>query len=289
MSEEERGEVPQGGAGATRAACASTASTCPDPQFDENGGAQIRIGRGSGDRPRRPEVPEGAEGVPGHAAPTARRRDATGAMRRALAGGAAVAAGLVAAGRARRRRRRALRAPRSRHPARATATVERRDLVDRENVAGTLGYADAGTLAAGAAGTLTALREPGHASSPAATRSTTSTASRPRSCSTATLPAWRDFAPGHDRRRGRPPARAQPARARPRPGDRRRRLGLPTRPRRCKRFQRGARARRGRHAQPRRDRRSGRARPGSARRRPRSATRSRPGARWPRSPRPSGA
>ena len=45
--------------------------------------------------------------------------------------------------------------------ARATATVERRDLVDREDLEGTLGYADPGTLAAGVAGTLTALRDPG--------------------------------------------------------------------------------------------------------------------------------
>jgi hypothetical protein len=39
----------------------------------------------------------------------------------------------------------------------STATVERRDLVDRDEVGGTLGYADAGTLVAGAAGTLTSL------------------------------------------------------------------------------------------------------------------------------------
>jgi len=42
-----------------------------------------------------------------------------------------------------------------------TATVERRDLVDRDEIDGTLGYADDGVLAAGAAGTITALREPG--------------------------------------------------------------------------------------------------------------------------------
>jgi peptidoglycan hydrolase-like protein with peptidoglycan-binding domain len=46
-------------------------------------------------------------------------------------------------------------------PAAATATVERRDLVDREVVQGTLGYADASTLAAAAAGTITELPEPG--------------------------------------------------------------------------------------------------------------------------------
>jgi Putative peptidoglycan binding domain len=43
----------------------------------------------------------------------------------------------------------------------ATATVERRDLVDRESVDGTLGYADAAALLAGASGVVTALPEPG--------------------------------------------------------------------------------------------------------------------------------
>jgi peptidoglycan hydrolase-like protein with peptidoglycan-binding domain len=43
----------------------------------------------------------------------------------------------------------------------ATASVERRDLVDRDEVSGTLGYADAGTLVAGTTGTLTSLRDPG--------------------------------------------------------------------------------------------------------------------------------
>jgi peptidoglycan hydrolase-like protein with peptidoglycan-binding domain len=43
----------------------------------------------------------------------------------------------------------------------ATATVERRDLVQRETVTGTLGYADATTLYAQGQGTVTALREPG--------------------------------------------------------------------------------------------------------------------------------
>jgi peptidoglycan hydrolase-like protein with peptidoglycan-binding domain len=42
-----------------------------------------------------------------------------------------------------------------------TASVERRDLVDRDEVDGTLGYADGGTLVAGTAGTLTALPDPG--------------------------------------------------------------------------------------------------------------------------------
>jgi peptidoglycan hydrolase-like protein with peptidoglycan-binding domain len=43
----------------------------------------------------------------------------------------------------------------------STAPVQRRDLVERETVAGTLGYADATTLHAGVSGTLTRLRREG--------------------------------------------------------------------------------------------------------------------------------
>jgi peptidoglycan hydrolase-like protein with peptidoglycan-binding domain len=43
----------------------------------------------------------------------------------------------------------------------ATATVERRDLAEREELDGTLGYAGAGSLVAGAAGTITRLRASG--------------------------------------------------------------------------------------------------------------------------------
>jgi peptidoglycan hydrolase-like protein with peptidoglycan-binding domain len=43
----------------------------------------------------------------------------------------------------------------------ATAAVERRDLVDRESVGGTLGYADAAALLAGTTGVVTGLPEPG--------------------------------------------------------------------------------------------------------------------------------
>jgi peptidoglycan hydrolase-like protein with peptidoglycan-binding domain len=45
--------------------------------------------------------------------------------------------------------------------ARATATVQRRDLVQHESVSGTLGYADSESLYAHGAGTVTALRRPG--------------------------------------------------------------------------------------------------------------------------------
>ena len=50
----------------TRAACASTGIDMPDPTFDENGGAQMRLGRGID--PGVAEVPAGAGGVPRHAA-----------------------------------------------------------------------------------------------------------------------------------------------------------------------------------------------------------------------------
>ena len=111
---------------------------------------------------------------------------------------------------ARRRRHRGRRAARPGRP---------RDL------AGTLGYADAGTLAAGVSGTLTALREPGrdHHPRPLAVRGRRQAGRVPALRRPAGLARLRRL---DDRRRGRPPARAQPARARPRPGHRRRRLGL---------------------------------------------------------------
>jgi peptidoglycan hydrolase-like protein with peptidoglycan-binding domain len=76
----------------------------------------------------------------------------------------------------------------------ATATVERRDLVDRETLDGTLGYADASPLRAAAAGTLTGISESGSVvrrghslydvdNAPAAWLLYGS------------LPAWRDFTP----------------------------------------------------------------------------------------------
>jgi peptidoglycan hydrolase-like protein with peptidoglycan-binding domain len=76
----------------------------------------------------------------------------------------------------------------------AAASVERRDLVDRESVDGTLGYADSSSLRAGTAGTLTGIRESGDVvrrgeslydleDAPAAWLLYGS------------LPAWRDFTP----------------------------------------------------------------------------------------------
>lgn len=75
-----------------------------------------------------------------------------------------------------------------------TAAVERRDLVDREEVDGTLGYADGGTLAAGAPGTLTALPEPGTVVKRG--RSLYDIDGAPAAFLLyGALPAWRDFTP----------------------------------------------------------------------------------------------
>lgn len=78
---------------------------------------------------------------------------------------------------------------------RPTVPVERHDLVDREDVTGTLGYADPGTLAAGVAGTLTSLREPGTV----VTRGHSLYAVDGDAAAFllyGELPAWRDFEPG---------------------------------------------------------------------------------------------
>ena len=76
-----------------------------------------------------------------------------------------------------------------------TGTVERRDLVERDSLDGTLGYADDGALASGAEGTLTRLREPG-----AVIRRGESLYSVDGRAAAWLLygqvPAWRDFAPG---------------------------------------------------------------------------------------------
>src|SRR5689334_6273367 len=81
-------------------------------------------------------------------------------MRRRLAGGVAVVAaaagGVVVATGGETPVKAA-----SQGPVRATAAVERTDLVDRATIAGTLGYADTSSLVCAATGTLTALRDPG--------------------------------------------------------------------------------------------------------------------------------
>jgi peptidoglycan hydrolase-like protein with peptidoglycan-binding domain len=79
----------------------------------------------------------------------------------------------------------------------ASASVERRDLVDRDNVDGTLGYADESTLVAGAAGTLTALRDPGDVVTRGHSLYDVDDAAAVFVLYGA-LPAWRDFAAGMD-------------------------------------------------------------------------------------------
>jgi hypothetical protein len=79
----------------------------------------------------------------------------------------------------------------------ATASVERRDLVDRDTVDGTLGYADTGSLVSAASGVLTGLRDPGSV----VTRghSLYDIDGKPAAfLMYGELPAWRDFAPGTD-------------------------------------------------------------------------------------------
>jgi hypothetical protein len=76
-----------------------------------------------------------------------------------------------------------------------TAAVERRDIVDRESVAGTLGYAGAAPLRAGAAGTLTAIRAAG--SVVRRGHSLYDVDDEPAAWLLyGSLPAWRDFTPG---------------------------------------------------------------------------------------------
>jgi peptidoglycan hydrolase-like protein with peptidoglycan-binding domain len=76
----------------------------------------------------------------------------------------------------------------------ATAAVERRDLVDRETVDGTLGYADASPFRAGVAGTLTAIRQSG--SVVRRGHSLYDVEDEPAAWLLyGSLPAWRDFTP----------------------------------------------------------------------------------------------
>jgi hypothetical protein len=77
----------------------------------------------------------------------------------------------------------------------ATATVERRDLVDRDTVQGTLGYADAFTLTAAAAGTITHLLDPGTVVHRGHSLYDVDDAAAAW-LFYGVLPAWRDFGPG---------------------------------------------------------------------------------------------
>jgi peptidoglycan hydrolase-like protein with peptidoglycan-binding domain len=116
-------------------------------------------------------------------------------VRRLVAGGI-VAAGALAAGGAL-----ALGGSGNPEPAKAAATsgpttaVERRDLVDRENLDGTLGYDDESTLNAGAAGVLTRLPDPGTVITRG--HSLYDVDDEPAAFLLyGSLPAWRDFTPG---------------------------------------------------------------------------------------------
>jgi len=112
-----------------------------------------------------------------------------------LAAGGVVAAALVAGGVIVAGGEAPSRAAEQPAPSRATAVVERRDLVDRESISGALGYADVSTLPAAVAGTLTALREPGSV----ITRGHSLYAVDDEPAAFlfyGDLPAWRDFAPG---------------------------------------------------------------------------------------------
>ena len=154
----------------TRAACASTASTSPTRVRRERRGADPARQRAS--NPDVGEVQGGAEGVR-ETLPERPEHD------RRAGGGREVMK------RATRRRRRARGRRRGRRgawrpaaktpvarrppaPARATATVERTDLVDRESISGTLGYADPGTLARRRRGHADRAARPGHGRHPRA-------------------------------------------------------------------------------------------------------------------------
>ena len=77
----------------------------------------------------------------------------------------------------------------------ATATVERRDLVDRERLSGTLGYAAAAALVAGDSGTVTGLPEPGSVIRRG--RALYRLDDEPAAWLLyGSLPAWRDFSSG---------------------------------------------------------------------------------------------
>ena len=202
----------------TRAACASTASKFPDPRSTRTAARRSGSSKGSGHRPRGPEVPGGAEGLPRTRCRGLRRRRTPRrrAMKRAV-GGAARGRGswsraLVALGggeaprpRPRRRprrddrRRRAARPrrPREPRPARSATPTPAR------SAAGVAGHADrAARPGRGRHARALAVLGRRRAGGVPALR---------RAARVARLRA-RD-----DRRRGRPPARAQPARARLRP------------------------------------------------------------------------
>ena len=119
----------------------------------------------------------------------ARRSDEAPGRRRAVAAGLVVAGVLVAGGDE---------APRAQEPTRRRGRPRRSSGATwstARSLSGTLGYADAGTLAAGVAGTLTALRDPGAVITRG--HSLYEVDGEPAAFLLyGDLPAWRDFSPG---------------------------------------------------------------------------------------------
>ena len=167
----------------------------PDPTFDANGGAQIRIDKAQRRRPGRPGVQGREGGVPEHDAGLRRRRRWANEAPAIAGGGRRRPRGR--GGRRRAGRRRATPpAPRRRRRPRATGTVERRDLVDRDTLDGTLGYAaasHAGRRARPARSPGCAIRAP---SSGAGSALYDVDGAPAAWLLYGRLPAWRDFAPG---------------------------------------------------------------------------------------------
>ena len=261
----------------------------PDPTFSADGGAQIRLERGRRLDPEDPEFKAAAGGVRRRASAAA----GVGAVRRRIASAAACSppprspAASPCSAATTTRAPRPPRAP----PVGATATVERRDLVDRDELDGTLGYAGRRHARRGRGGHdhRAARAGRGRAARRGALRGRRRAGRVPALRRAAGLARLHAVDGG---RRRHPPARAQPARARPRPDgdiDGRRRVGLGD-DRRGRALPGGARA--GRRTARSRAARScsgaGATRIGEAqghrrRRRPRR------GASWPTCPRPRGA
>ena len=151
ISAEEKAGVQAGGARALRVH-ARARHRLPGPDVRRERRRADPDRRGSGIDPESPEVPgrrrrraakhdaggrhDGRTGSDEAPRSAARRRRGRRGRRRVVVAGGDDAADAAA----------------EPTPPRATAAVERRDLVDRENLSGTLGYADAGTLARGRLG-----------------------------------------------------------------------------------------------------------------------------------------
>ncbi len=265
LSDEEQAEFKQAALENARCMRENGVEKFPDPTFDENGGAQIRMGKGMGIDPEDPAFQKAMKACEdtmpmGGKTPRAGASDEARARRCRRGGGRR---GRRARGARRRRdaghggaaRRGRARPPRWSEPTSSTARTCPARSATRTP----------GTLAAGVSGTLTGLREPGTV----VTRghSLYSVDGEPAAFLLyGALPAWRDFASGmtdgEDVRQLERNLRAlgyDPGHGRRRLGlgDDRRREGVPARPRPGRR----------RHARRAARSCSGTARRGSARRR----------------------